>query len=60
MEKENYGIKVDNCLLALQNNSNLVFKYLYILLLTFKTLLLVRCLMLTHHSLHCASYQSFC
>lgn len=35
MEKENYGIKVDYCLLALENNSNLIMKYLYSLLLTF-------------------------
>lgn len=36
MEEENDGIKVDNCLLVLKNNSNLIMKYLEILLLAFK------------------------
>lgn len=60
MEEENYGITVDNCLLALENNSNLIIKYLYILLLTLKILLLLLGLMLTHPTPHCVSYQSFC
>lgn len=60
MEEENYWIIVDNCLLALENNSNLIMKYLYILLLTFKILLLLLDLMLTHPTPHCVSYQSFC
>lgn len=60
MEEKNYGITVHNCLLALENNSSLIMKYLCILPLTFKILLLLLGLMLTHPTSHCLSYQSFC
>lgn len=60
MEEENYGITVHNCLLVLGNNSNLIMKYLCILLLTFKILLLLLVLDADSPYPYCLSYQSFC
>jgi len=60
MQEENDGMKVDNCMLALKNNGNLIMKYLCIPLLTSENLIFLLCLVLTHHTPHCVSYQSFC